>query len=180
MADQEIAFRHFYESTYPKVKPYLIKVLGPHSHLEDIAQEAYIKIWNQWEKLDHSRALEPYLFTTLRHTIISYYRKAHKMQLVALSEYTDHPTEAEPVVASLLYKEYLSIYENTLRTIQAAKQRCFRLHWHNGLTYQQIAERERISVKTVERHVNEVKALLRNRIDIHTLYVLILMAGSSA
>ncbi|RPD38180.1 RNA polymerase sigma factor [Chitinophaga barathri] len=174
--EQDIAFRRYFDASYPRVKAYLANVLDTNLHVDDIAQEVYIKLWNKWDTLDHSLNTDPYLFTIVRHTIISYFRSAKTRKTVVLRESSEEEhAQEESASERIQQKEYIQVYEQTLSNIQMDKQRCFRLHWDGGLTYRQIAEKEGISVKTVERYIREIKHILRSRLDVKTLYVILLI-----
>lgn len=172
-AEKDILFRQYFQRTYPRVKAYLATVLGANMHADDIAQEVYIKLWKHWEELDTAEPPDAYLFTIVRNAMISHFR-ARRLPTQELAESHEETGAADTTASSLLRKDYLAIYERTLETFHAAKQRCFRLHWDDGLTYRQIAELEGISVKTVERHVNEIRRRLRTRLDVNVLFIIVL------
>ncbi|MBO9154257.1 RNA polymerase sigma factor [Chitinophaga sp. GCM10012297] len=173
--EQDIAFRRYFNATYPRVKAYLSTVLDTNLHVDDIAQEVYIKLWNNWERVDHSTSPDGYLFTIVRHTIISHFRSAKNRKTAILPENDAELGQENNSEDKLQQKEYLHIYEQTLQTLHTVKQRCFRLHWDAGLTYRQIADQEGISVKTVERYIREIKTVLRTKLDVRTLYVILLL-----
>jgi len=176
-AEKDIIFRQYFQRTYPRVKAYLATVIGANMHADDIAQEVYIKLWMHWDRLTTPEPPDALLFTVVRNTMISHFR-ARRLPMQELGERQEEASAADSTAASLLEKDYLAIYERTLRTFHTAKQRCFRMHWDDGLTYRQIAEMEGISAKTVERHVNEIRKLLRTRLDVQVLYVLVLLRSA--
>ncbi len=176
-AEKDILFRQYFERTYPRVKAYLVNALGANMHADDIAQDVYIRIWKHWDRLEATPPPDAWLFTVVRNSVVSHFR-VKRLPIVELEEERHDQIPAGGTAPSLLHKEYYELYERTLRTFHTVKQRCFRLHWDDGLTYREIAEMEGISVKTVERHVNEIRRLLRTKLDVHALYVILLMRAA--
>ena len=71
----ELAFRDFFDSTYPRVLAYLRKFFEKdNAYMDDIAQEAYVKLWQNREQIDEDQVLENYLFRILKNTVLSYFR----------------------------------------------------------------------------------------------------------
>lgn len=176
-ANDELLFRTFFEDTYPRVKAYLYTLLGTNLHVDDIAQEVYIKLWNNWNQVDKSSALDSYLFTMVRNTVISHFRKTQREK-----QQQEMPVTAEAAVAAnnvtdrMYHLDAILLYEETLQQVTIVKQRCFRLHREYGLTHREIAQREGISVKTVERYIQETVQLLKYTMQSHSYLMLVYAA----
>lgn len=167
------AFDQFYNVTYPRVMAYLSRVLYYNSLADDIAQETYIKLWVGRKKIDVSRSVDSYLFAILRNTITDHLRKlaADRKRLLSsasisiFNEAIDMKMQAaDNVTDTLYYKEFASIYNGFLNQVSPVKQRCFRLHREQGLTYREIAVLEGLHIKKVERYISDTIQFLREKL----------------
>ena len=177
-----LAFREFFDKTYARVYAYLVKAFDSNNiHLDDIAQEVYVKLWQNRAQIDEEQFLEGYLFKILRNTVISHFRtlakdkkrnsgytrsiqETHRNQLYG--SYTD-------AFKNIHEKENNQHYEQVMKGISPLKQQCFRLHREFGLTYNQISQREGIAIKTVEKYIRQTSRLLQSKLLTKIQFLLI-------
>jgi RNA polymerase sigma factor (sigma-70 family) len=164
----ELAFRDFFDSTYPRVLAYLRKFFEKdNAYMDDIAQEAYVKLWQNREQIDENQALENYLFGILKNTVLSYFRTLASIKKKS-SVYIASLRQADPadnnVIRNMRQKECNQDYEQVMRGISPLKRQCFRLHREYGLTYFQISEKEGIAIKTVEKYIRETSRILQSKL----------------
>ncbi|MGN7720506.1 RNA polymerase sigma factor [Chitinophaga sp. 22620] len=164
----ELAFRDFFDSTYPRVLAYLRKFFEKdNAYMDDIAQEAYVKLWQNREQIDENQALENYLFGILKNTVLSYFRtlaSTKKKSSVYMASLRQADAADNNVIRNMHQKECNQDYEQVMRGISPLKQQCFRLHREYGLTYFQISEKEGIAIKTVEKYIRETSRILQSKL----------------
>lgn len=164
----ELAFRVFFDSTYPRVLAYLRKFFEKdNAYMDDIAQEAYVKLWQNREQIDENQALENYLFGILKNTVLSYFRtlaSTKKKSSVYMASLRQADAADNNVIRNMHQKECNQDYEQVMRGISPLKRQCFRLHREYGLTYFQISEKEGIAIKTVEKYIRETSRILQSKL----------------
>lgn len=164
----ELAFRDFFDSTYPRVLAYLRKFFEKdNAYMDDIAQEAYVKLWQNREQIDENQALENYLFGILKNTVLSYFRtlaSTKKKSSVYMASLRQADAADNNVIRNMHQKECNQDYEQVMRGISPLKRQCFRLHREYGLTYFQISEKEGIAIKTVEKYIRETSRILQSKL----------------
>ena len=169
----ELAFREFFDKTYGKVYAYLLKSFNNNLHLDDIAQEVYVKLWQNRANIDETQSLEGYLFKILRNTVISHFRtlakdKKHNSGYLQEKQNDSHTD----TLNNIHEKENNLYYEQVMQEISPLKQQCFRLHREYGLTYRQISKKEGIAVKTVEKYIRQTSRILQSRLLSKIQYLL--------
>ena len=160
----EQTFQAFFHQTHYRVVRYLNTLLADNRYTDDIAQEVYIKIWQNREQIDPAQSLEAWLFTIVRNCAATHIHKmlADKKRLSIIEQDFASPvTTSNEGMLKLVYQDGLQVYTTATQTLAPQHLRCFKLHREQGLTYRQIADMEGISVKTVDKYISIVLQHLR-------------------
>ena len=153
-------FRHYSALVYRFAYGYL----KSRPAAEEIVQECFIKIWERREQLRDDVPLKGYLFTTAHHAILNELRRdQHHLRLagqVVATGPTSVANEAE-------YQEMEALYLAALNKLPPKQREAFLLSRQQGLSYPEIAERQGVSVKTVEAHIMQALKTLRTFFRLH-------------
>jgi len=142
--------------------------LGNVAAAEDIVQDVFIKLWENRHQIKEDRSLKSYLFTIANNLALNYIRHA-KIAMKFQQELSAESSLQESPQASLEKKE---AHEKLLAGIAALpeKQRIvFMMSRMEQLSYQEIAERLDISIKTVESHIGNALKILRQLLQTGSL-----------
>ena len=144
-------FKSCFDELFDAVRNYIFYRCNDAELATDIAQEAFVKIWEK--NFDyHPQKTKSLVYKIANELWISQYRKsisAKKYQL-ALS-YDDLNTDNEH---NLEYQELKENYEATLSMLPLNQREVFLMSRMEELTYKEIAERLDISVKAVEKRMS--------------------------
>lgn len=156
-AGEEEAFREMFERYWGKVYAIGLRLSKSPELAKDLAQETFIKIWNNREQLTEVTNFSAFLSTVSRHLVIDHLRKkvfttSNEDYLVAYfsdDDITPHE-KAE-------YRELEQILNNAINNLPAQLQQVFRLSRYEGLTHAEIALRMNITSITSKSYM--VRAL---------------------
>lgn len=131
----------------------------------EIVQECFIKIWEKRAQLRDDVPLKGYLFTTAHHAVLNELRRdQHHLrlhgQVAAAAGPASVPNEVE-------YREMEALYQAALEQLPPKQREAFLLSRQQGLSYPEIAERQGVSVKTVEAHMLQALKTLRSYFRLH-------------
>ena len=149
--DQDTQFSILFDKHYQRLYNYAYKLLNDVSTSEELVQETFIKLWEQYHKIDKShRAIESFLIVTLKNKIIDNFRKyqTREKHNNLYSLYSDILSEINTQWD--LLQQIDIIYEN----LDQKTRDIFQLSRNEGLTYKEIAIKKNISIKTVELHIS--------------------------
>src|SRR5262245_59980331 len=76
-AIDEASFEAFFAAEWPRVFQALLLLTGSKQEAEDIAQGAFLKLLERWDRLDRVEDLEGYLFRTALNGSRSLYRRSN-------------------------------------------------------------------------------------------------------
>ncbi|GAB3639006.1 RNA polymerase sigma-70 factor [Hymenobacter arcticus] len=174
--DDERAFDALFRHYSALVYRFAFSYLKSRPAAEEIVQECFIKVWEKREQLRDDVPLKGYLFTTAHHAVLNELRRdQHHLRLhgeVAATSPASVANEAE-------YQEMEALYLAALNRLPPRQREAFELSRQQGLSYPEIAERQGVSVKTVEAHIMQALKTLRKYFNLHgggVLGVLLMLA----
>jgi len=159
LSDSE-AFKTVFAFYHEGIFNFVHYKLGNAAAAEDIVQDVFIKLWENRHQLKEDRSLKSYLFTIANNLALNYIRHS-KVVLKFHQELSEESSLQESPQAVLEKNEF---HEKLLAGIAALpeKQRLvFMMSRLEQLSYQEIAERLDISIKTVESHIGNALKTLR-------------------
>ncbi|WEK38273.1 MAG: RNA polymerase sigma factor [Candidatus Pseudobacter hemicellulosilyticus] len=163
----EQQFEELFRRSYPRVLAYLLKLCGQQDLAEDLAQNLFLRLWEQPASLPAAaEEANYYLFTMARHLFYQHTRRLLKeqQQLHAFAQlHQDTAARPEPITQALTEKE--SVVTELFNSIDPLQKKIFLLNKEDGLSYQEIARQTGVSSKTVMRYVGSVSRLLRARLS---------------
>ncbi|MGI4864763.1 MAG: RNA polymerase sigma-70 factor [Janthinobacterium lividum] len=154
-------FRHYSSLVYR----FAFSYLKSRPAAEEIVQECFIKIWEKRTQLRDDVPLKGYLFTTAHHAVLNELRRdQHHLrlhgQVAAAAGPASVANEAE-------YQEMEALYQAALDRLPPKQREVFVLSRQLGLSYPEIAERQGVSVKTVEAHIMQALKTMRSYFRLH-------------
>jgi RNA polymerase sigma-70 factor (ECF subfamily) len=143
----------------------------------EIAQAAFISLWEKRETIDMNRPVKSYLAMVIHNKCTNYLRDNRKfdqyiLDLENILEVPEYDGADSMVEAELKLKIDLSIAE-----LPEKCREIFILNRYENLKYQEIADKLQISVKTVETQMS--KALQHMRIRLAEFITVFLILVSS-
>jgi len=154
-------FSILFDTHYKKLYNYAFKILNEITDSEELVQETFIKLWENFENVNESeRSIESFLIVTLKNKIIDNYRKNQTREkhnnLYMLSTGIETEIDKEWELLQQIENVYTSLEQKTLDI--------FKLSRDEGLTYKEISTQKNISIKTVELHISKALKVFRKRL----------------
>lgn len=171
-----VAFELFYKTHFVHICIFSNKYLHNAEESRDVAQEVFIKIWQNRENIDPGESLKSLVFkiasneciNRLRHRKVkNNYEELYKIVYVDYQENTPH----ESLIA-LELSEYIS---QAISRIPPKCRKIFDLNRIEGMRYNEIASELQISVKTVEAHISKALRILRYELRNYLKLVIVIL-----
>ncbi|SEW25815.1 RNA polymerase sigma-70 factor, ECF subfamily [Chitinophaga sp. YR573] len=170
IAGDERAFRVLFDTHRDKLYAYMLRLSNERTVAEDIVQEVFLKIWIGREQLAGIRNFDAYLFTIARNHAFNLskqivYRKALLFQITSAQPQSDECTEKD-----VDFKNLQSLLARELGKLPPQQKKIFTLSRFEGLSNEDIARQQSISIGTVKKHLSlatqTLKAALKDKADI--------------
>lgn len=151
----EAFFRATYERYWSRLYSICYFTIGSREAAEDTVTEVFISLWNNRDK--HAiENMDHYLVRAAKNLSLKYLIRQQKMDAALLrmvDTLQDHHRHSQPE-RPLEMKEIRAMAHRTLESLPEKTRAIYLMNREDGLTYQQIAEKTGLSVKSVEYHVS--------------------------
>jgi RNA polymerase sigma-70 factor (ECF subfamily) len=163
------AFALLFERYYDALCAFASMYTASHAEAEEVAEDVFVRLWEQRARLYIRDSLKSYLYTATRNRALNRVRheQAELRWIDEASQVGNVPGMGQAGSAvddTLQAQEFARAIETAVSHLPARCQQVFRLHRQHGLTYTQIAEVLEISAKTVENLLG--RSLKRLRLEL--------------
>lgn len=155
-------FKGLFDKYFDSIRSYIYYRCGDTELATDIAQEVFMQVWEKQFEIQEGK-IKSLLYKMSGDLFISRYRRKELEHRYLNSIELDYLEESPEEQAQL--KELTTKYENSLAALPVNQRVVFLMSRNEGLKYNEIAERLKISVKAVEKRMNKALSYLREALE---------------
>lgn len=167
------AFKALFERYYPRFLSFAHRLLKDQSAAEDLIQNVFLKIWVGRANLNESKNFKNYLLVAVRNEIYQYFRKQFRLDDTA--EYPEIIDASQNQDTELSAKELETRIAGVISKMPQRRREVFNLSRLEKLSNQEIASRLGISVRTVEKHIENALMDLRKHVNVSILILTMIL-----
>lgn len=131
---------------------------------EDIAQNIFIRLWNEHEHLSINTSLKVYLLSATRNGCLDHIRHLEVRRQYADSLFPESNHSTQETEKYILYSELQKELKRAVERLNDLQRKCFILSRIHGMKYSDIAELLQVSVRTVELKISQAIQLLKKHL----------------
>lgn len=163
--DDKTAIDLIYNTYHKRIYSFAYSYLKIKDDALDVVHEVFIKLWETRHKIEPDTKLEAFVFTITRNTVLSIFRKKASERkyldhLASLTVNFDFSTQN-----TLDYEFLKETIDQLVENLPPKRKQVFLISRNEGLSNKEIAQRLKISEKTVEDHLTKALAFLRIKMD---------------
>jgi RNA polymerase sigma-70 factor (ECF subfamily) len=168
LAGDQAAWEQIVRQHWRKVFNIAYKFTGKHDEAEDLTQDVFLKIFKSLNTFDRRANFQTWLVSVSRNLCIDHYRSVRKER-----ETIDRDVDAgelSPVaqttspVAALEHRDRVDLLKAALAKLPPALREAVLLRDIQELSYQEIAERQKLPEGTVKSRINRGRTELARQI----------------
>lgn len=157
----ETLFKEFFD----RLVYFSFQLVKDKDQARDIAQDAFIKYWNQRETvLNHAVAAKNFLYTTVRNDSLNYIRHG-KVVDGYVQQYNKTEPEQAPVIDAIIAAEVLAGLNNAVQSLPDTYRMVSVMGYLDGKKNQEIADELQMSINTVKKQKQKALQLLRLKLQ---------------
>ena len=165
------AFKELFEHYYPLFLAFARKMLKEDDVAEDIVQNVFMRTWVLRERLDEKRSLKNYLLVAVRNEIYYYLRgELKKKHEVLHEEAAICPFDINSAISA---KDMEKDLEKIVASLPERRREIFEMSRNQKMSNSEIAERLGISVRTVEKHIENALSDIRQKLAVSSVLVIV-------
>jgi RNA polymerase sigma-70 factor (ECF subfamily) len=127
----------------------------------DIAQDSFIKLWENRERIDRA-TMKAYLFKIAQNNTINYQKRQQLFYKFQKKGTNDREFDTPEKLAEMA--EYETKLKQVISELPDGGREVFLMNRLEDLTYQEIADRLSLSVKAIEKRMSKVLKIFRDRL----------------
>lgn len=165
---RERGLDHYFGLYYAPLTYFAFKLLEDQYLAEEIASEAFIKLWCHREQLSEEGSIKAWLYSTVRNAAIDHLRKAKRLRVSEAGLQTPETVERS-VLLRMIDTETISQVIRTLETLPPKCRQVFQKFYFQGKTHEEIARELNLSPHTVRNQRIRAVRLLKEKITLLAL-----------
>ena len=167
---REEGFNYFFEEYYAALTYHAFRIVKNMPVAEEIASEAFIKLWERHQGFDRIASIRSFLYTTTHNAGLNWLRQQKRTserlkELAYLSEYAEL-NKFQSIVETETYREIFI----AIRSLPSQCRKIFKKLYVEGKDYKQIAEELGLAVSTVHNQKARGITLIRKKIALSVLF----------
>jgi len=160
----EIVFETVFKNYYERLCNYANTYINNMIEAEEMVQGTFLILWEKHEMIDIHTSLKSYLYRSVHNNCINHVKHL-QVRRNHYDEYLHYADiEYEQVSNDLIGKELEQKINSVIESLPPQCKAVFKLSRLENLTYNEIAEKMGLSVKTIENHM--IKALKTLRVEL--------------
>jgi RNA polymerase sigma-70 factor, ECF subfamily len=160
-------FERLFKLLYSPLCLYANRFLYDKDKAEEIVQDIFYNIWKNRETLDIKVSLKAYLYRAVHNNclqLIEHNSVEEKYKQYIIKE--DVEFQLDPLHAMEI-EEMSQVIEHTMDDLPERCRAIFNMNRYEGLKYREIAEKLKISIKTVEADMGKALQAFRQNLKVY-------------
>lgn len=159
------AFEILFLQYQPKLVFFLHGFIKDNEQARDMAQDIFLSIWNNKEKLAEVKSFKAYIYKMAKNTVCNYYDHIIVNEKFVADQLT-HSTETEDTEEIIFANQLQDMIDVTVSQMPPQRKQIYIMSRVEGMSNTEIAEKLNINKRTVENHLTAALADIRKTIRI--------------
>lgn len=144
------AFKTFYDEHYDGLYRFMVSRGMSRAEAQDLAQKAFVMIWEKRDGIDETKSLRAYLFQIAYSRMLNHVKYQSKF---SDEDPPDNDISPKNPDSDVNYSELLKFVKRAIKNMPEKRSQVFESCFMNQFTYKETADAMGVSVKTVENHM---------------------------
>jgi RNA polymerase sigma-70 factor (ECF subfamily) len=170
-AGEERGFSFFFKEFYAALCYFSYTIIKDRDAAEDIAEEAFIKLWERHPSFENAANIKSFLYAIVRNASIDWLRQQKKRlsytkEIIYLAEEKESFIEQQ-IIEAETYREVVA----SLKILPPKCRQIFRMIYFEGKDYGQIASELNLSINTIRVQKARALAMLRRQLGAGLIFL---------
>ncbi len=167
------AYKVLFERYASRIYQFSYSYLSSKQDSEELVQNVFLKIWEQREVLDQSKNIKSFIFKIAVNAIYDFIRKKNVENAFLDFAAVNFEIESNNTWHAIIYEEMLSELQLLIGQFPEQRKRIFRLRMEEGMSNEDIAQKLKLSKRTVENQLYRATAFLKEHFKSESVFTLL-------
>lgn len=163
------AFEYLFLLYFPKLKQFLSGFLDTEAEAEDLAQDVFVRFWQNRQSVTKVENLNAYLYRMAKNALYTYLDRSFFPDSISEAS-VNHIRSTDEVEELIFANEQEELIRIAIEKMPHQRKTIFRLSREQGFSNDEIAIQLNISKRTVETHISAALADIRKVISVLLLF----------
>jgi RNA polymerase sigma-70 factor (ECF subfamily) len=159
------AFEILFLQYQPKLVFFLYGFIKDNEQARDMAQDIFLSIWNNKEKLAEVKSFKAYVYKMAKNAVCNYYDHIIVNDKFVADQLT-HSPDSENTEETIFANQLQEMINMAVSQMPPQRKQIYMMSRIEGMSNTEIAERLNINKRTVENHLTAALADIRKAIKI--------------
>jgi len=162
--DNDSSLEELFNYYYPRLFSFSKSFFKIEDGIDDILQEVFLKIWQNRKSIKNTATFNSFIFTITRNLLLNELRSRLNNQNIKeeVSKLSVAPEYS--LMEQIEYQDLKEKVDNIVNELPKRTKEIFVLSRTEGLSHKEIAEKLKISTKTIEYHITLAVRFLKNKL----------------
>lgn len=177
----KVEFEALFARFYAKVVAYATVMLDDRESGEDIAQEVFVYVWENRNRLSFAEGFHSYLFQTAYTKCLDYIRRNQLMNNYVdnfsksfIDEYRSYLDNESHTLQNIFSKDFEQHLDELLKQLSEPRRMVFKMIYNDGFKVKEVSEKLQMPIRTVESHIYLTMKYLRKHLSVSDFLVFML------
>ncbi|MCW3463906.1 RNA polymerase sigma factor [Chitinophaga nivalis] len=153
-----------YELLYPDLLKNGLSIVADEHQVKDTINQFFLYLWDNREHLNPPQHLKAYIIVSFRRKLIYDVKQHRKMSLLTIDENWAEQSQEDNIIADQTYLELQLRVRKAIEKLPRRHRELIMLKYYEGLSYEEIAERTSLSMRTIYNKLHEAIKLLKGEV----------------
>ena len=169
------AFDQIYEKYSMNLYSFGLKYLRSKDESEELVQSVFLKLWENYEKLNKDLSFKSYLFTIAYNDICKLFRKRNYRQKFIDETLYENYQSSSGMEESIDNQSVIDLVQKIINKLPVRQKSIFMKSRQEGKSTKEIAEEIGLSPGTVDNYISEALKFIRCQLHKENLSVLLFL-----
>jgi len=156
-----LAYRRLVEKYLNRVLHFAERILGDYAAAEDMAQELWIKVWNEAPRWQPKAKFSTWLYQVLMNSCIDYKRKKRPVNFAEIEAYDESPGQVDIIIS----RQKAATVRDAMAKLPERQQIALALCYYEEMSNQKAAEILGVNTGTLQQLLFRARKNLKEMLE---------------
>jgi len=167
----ETSFTAIFKSLYPALRLFSSQIISDQGAAEEIAEEAFIKVWERREMFHRFNTLKAYLYSIVRNDSINWLKLENRRQASQAAASPGVHTAERLAWEILVQTELTRELYTAISLLPPQRQKVFRKLYEEGKSVKEVAGELNLSISAIKDHKRSGLIFLRKILPVIAILI---------